>query len=497
LTACFSQDKDELVLEFLADSEAHFLHVIVRSDFSIVRMPASWNRARKNSVDLFPEISGARVLRVHTFQYERCINCELGNGCHLLLKMFGNQSNVLLTKNDAVHSIFRQKLRNDLKVKVSELGRKLTLNKQTLQSAGWNFTSIFPVFGGAIKNHIESQGYNTMDPEAKWGLIQRTLNTVENPEFYLIEKDGLVEFNLFESTSTIFHTKDVVRALNEFYLRFTSASTLINLKRVSLKTLGKHLKNTSNAIAKSNNRLNQLKVGTTYREWADLIMANLHRIKPGVSKVELPDFTTGDLVAIKLKTNLTPQKNAEQYYRKAKNQNKEIDILETNLGALQLKRTELNQHIDFIGGCEDLKSLKKYLKENQLTQAGSKTSKEPLFKEFRYQQFSILVGRNANNNDVLTQKFAHKDDLWLHARDVKGSHVIIRQVPGKPFSRDVIEKAAQIAAFYSKRRTDSLCPVIYTEKKYVRKPKGSAPGQVLVDREQVILVKPENPLTPR
>ena len=57
----------------------------------------------------------------------------------------------------------------------------------------------------------------------------------------------------------------------------------------------------------------------------------------------------------------------------------------------------------------------------------------------------------------------------------------------------VLEKAAQLAAYYSKRKTDSLCPVIYTPKKWVRKPKGSAPGAVVVEREKVLLVKPENP----
>ena len=88
---------------------------------------------------------------------------------------------------------------------------------------------------------------------------------------------------------------------------------------------------------------------------------------------------------------------------------------------------------------------------------------------------------------------AHKDDLWLHAKDVSGSHVIIKFQAGKTFPTTVIEKAAQLAAWYSKRKSDSLCPVIYTPKKFVRKPKGAAPGSVIVDRENVILVTPQNP----
>ena len=85
---------------------------------------------------------------------------------------------------------------------------------------------------------------------------------------------------------------------------------------------------------------------------------------------------------------------------------------------------------------------------------------------------------------------AAKNDLWLHARDVSGSHVIVREKPGQKFREPVIEKVAQLAAWHSKRRTDSLCPVIYTPRKYVRKMKGAPAGQVVVEKEQVVMVVP-------
>jgi predicted ribosome quality control (RQC) complex YloA/Tae2 family protein len=80
--------------------------------------------------------------------------------------------------------------------------------------------------------------------------------------------------------------------------------------------------------------------------------------------------------------------------------------------------------------------------------------------------------------------------LWLHAKDVSGSHVIIKYQAGKNFPEPVIERAAGLAAFFSKLRTDSLCPVIVTPKKYVRKPKGLPEGAVVVDREKVLMVVP-------
>jgi predicted ribosome quality control (RQC) complex YloA/Tae2 family protein len=105
----------------------------------------------------------------------------------------------------------------------------------------------------------------------------------------------------------------------------------------------------------------------------------------------------------------------------------------------------------------------------------------------------VLVGNNARQNDLLTLKFAKKEDLFFHAKDVTGSHVILKQVSGRSIPKTTLEKTAALAAYYSKRKTDTLCPVGYTAKKYVRKPKGSPPGLVLVEREKVLLVKPELP----
>ena len=104
--------------------------------------------------------------------------------------------------------------------------------------------------------------------------------------------------------------------------------------------------------------------------------------------------------------------------------------------------------------------------------------------------FKIWIGKNAQHNDTLTLKHTFKDDLWLHAKDVAGSHVVIKYQSGKPFPKEVIERAAQLAAYHSKRKTDTLCPVAYTSKKFVRKRKGDPAGAVVVEREDVILVEP-------
>ena len=91
----------------------------------------------------------------------------------------------------------------------------------------------------------------------------------------------------------------------------------------------------------------------------------------------------------------------------------------------------------------------------------------------------------------MTFNYAKKDDLWLHVRDAPGSHVVIRKQGVLPIPKRIIEKAAELAAYFSKRKTEKTAPVIYTEKKYVRKIKGSPPGQVAVMKEQVLLIHPK------
>ena len=155
--------------------------------------------------------------------------------------------------------------------------------------------------------------------------------------------------------------------------------------------------------------------------------------------------------------------------------------------------TLLTKHIAVIEATESLKEIRKYLKINELNNNEQVVETNPLslFKVYNFQQFVIYVGRNAKNNDLLTQKHAKKEDLWLHARDVSGSHVVIKHQAGKKFPSTVIERAAQLAAFYSKRKNDSLCPVIVTPKKFVRKTRDLLDGQVIIDKEEVIMIEPK------
>jgi predicted ribosome quality control (RQC) complex YloA/Tae2 family protein len=218
----------------------------------------------------------------------------------------------------------------------------------------------------------------------------------------------------------------------------------------------------------------------------------MHSIRQGQGKISVKDFYQEDHdVEIKLKKELTPQANAALYYRKAKNQHIEIERLQQSL---QLKEREIEQikgNIAELERVSDLKELRKKIQSSGLSNEKEKQSAPLPYYEFVMSGFRIWVGKNAQGNDELTLKYAYKEDLWLHAKDVAGSHVIIKYQSGKKFPKDVIERAAQLAAYNSKRKTETLCPVVVTPKKFVRKRKGDPAGAVVVEREEVILAEPK------
>jgi predicted ribosome quality control (RQC) complex YloA/Tae2 family protein len=491
--SCYSQDKDELVLQFMTDQEEYYLHAILRSNFSMIRFPESLSRARKNSIALFEELKDCEVRKVYCVENERCLCILLERNLSILFKMFGHQSNILTCRDGVPFKIFKHKLKDDLHLSLDNLGSKININRESLLQHDWDFTKLWPALGGKVKKHLMKLGYSRLEPEGKLKLLEKVQQQLIDPEFFIYREDELPVLTLFKPDHPILQSKDVILALNEFFLHYVRDEQFRALKKSITANLEKQKRRAEGTVRKSQQRLAHLKKSTSYREMADIIMANLYQIPPNASEVQLPDFSTGKLIPIRLKPTLSPQKNAEQFYRKSKNQSKEITVLQQNLELNQSKANFLRTHLDYIRDCQQLKMLKQYAHEHDLISTKSRADSQSPFREFRFGGFRILIGRNAANNDLLTQKYAHKDDLWLHAKDVKGSHVVVKQKPGQAFPQPVIEKAAQLAAYYSKRKHDSLCPVAYTPKKYVRKRKGAAPGEVIVEREQVILVTPETP----
>jgi predicted ribosome quality control (RQC) complex YloA/Tae2 family protein len=290
---------------------------------------------------------------------------------------------------------------------------------------------------------------------------------------------------------------DPIGALRRFVPLALGRRALETERRQLHQLLTRRADEASTSAHLARQRLHALAHEAGYRHRADLLMAHLHEIKPGATQLEVIDFYTNEPVVLKLKPLEKPQRTAENLYRKAKNQQIEERQLSeriTRREAEALQTLELLEELDTQPGLLELRGLRAWRKQHGLDPTtAAKVGQELPFKVFEDHGYTILVGRNAANNDLLTQKYAHKDDLWLHAKDVTGSHVVIRHRAGHPVPEPVVERAARLAGWYSRRQHDSLCPVTVTPKKFVRKPKGALPGQVVVERERVVLVVPGNP----
>ena len=493
----FSQEKDEIILVFAEARgktnyyKPFFIRASLRADFAALNFPEQFDRARRNSVDLFTDLYEQKVGQVRVYSNERAFGIYLEKGDVLVFKLFGNRSNIIhLDDKGEVADLFNNKLTADQHLKVQELDRNLDQSYEAFLAENGKFEPLFPTFGKVVKGYLYERLNGVTDLTQRWTIVQDTLQLLNQPAYYLTQLDHQPVLSLLpvgEITETF---DDPIKALNRYYYAYSRLGTIEKEKAEWLRLLQKRIRQTENYLANSFQKLIELEEGGKNEEMGHILMANLHVIPERAERVELYDFYHDKPIVIKLKKDLSPQKNAEVYYRKAKNEKIEIDKIQENLALRESELEQLREYYKVIEGIEMLRELRAYVKKEGLTPSREGVDKGQLFRNVVYLGFTILVGRNAKNNDLLTQQYAYKEDLWLHARDVSGSHVVVKYQAGKKFPAPVIERAAQLAAFYSRRRTDSLCPVIVTPKKFVRKPKGYPQGAVVVEKEEVVMVEP-------
>lgn len=489
LVSCFSQSKDELIIEFNNESQSFFIKASLQANFSCLSFPKTFNRARKNSIDLFNEVLMKQVKTIIQHENERSFSILLEGDYSLLFKMHGNRSNVVLFQGSQAIRLFRNHLESDMDIKLSALHRVIVWDQQSFNQHRTNLSSLYFTFGKWVWAWLKERNFSSMDAEAQWRELNVLRSHLEKPSYFLIQHQGKLIFSLLPFGEIINKFDDPIEAINEFFHTYSVADTLHSEKALICKQLTDQIKAGKNYIEKNTKKLNELRNDNHYQLWGDLVMAHMHEMKTGMEKVQLNNFYDNSVVEIKLKKELNPQKNAEVFYRKAKNKQIEIDKL---INAIAQKEQEIINYKTALQSLEAMENLKSLRRNVSTDTIGSKLHDKSLpYHEFEYQGFKIWVGKNALSNDQLTLKHSYKEDLWLHARDVAGSHVIIKYQSGKPFPKTVIERAAQLAAYNSKRRTETLCPVAYTPRKYVRKRKGDPAGTVIVEREVVIMVEPK------
>ncbi|MBC7446605.1 MAG: DUF814 domain-containing protein, partial [Hymenobacteraceae bacterium] len=451
------------------------------------------------------------VTGAHAHFGERSFHLTLADGAALYFKLHGPRANVTwipAAGSARAPVLFRRKLKEDADVTAAALTSLAAPDAAAVLAAlpvPASSRGLPRYFGDIPARWLRERDYDTAAPAVQAQLWHALTAALLTPDaFHLIEIDGQLRLSLLP-VGAIAHTfADPLIAAEEYVRRYRSTTAFADLYARAHRFLTRRQDGALRGAGEVQKRLHHLTTDASYRQTADLIMANLTTIPTGATEVELFDFYTDTTRKVKLRgRETTPQRVAENLYRKAKNQQREVQELTERLARYEdaaLRTLDQLPALEALQVGAEFKTLRNWLRDQNLTDELNQTKADAAlpatpFKEFESHGWRILVGRSAANNDELTLRHARKDDLWLHAKDVPGSHVIIRRPnPTQPVPRPVIEQAAALAAWYSKRKADSLCPVIVTPRKYVRKPRGAAAGSVRVEREeQVLLVRPANP----
>lgn len=498
LQEIFSQEKDELILGFSepTTNEEFYVRATHFPRFMGLYFTADFRRAKRNSVSLFAELTDAQVIGVQLYENERAFSLEFDSGYHLIFKLFGGRSNIMLAKDDKIMSLFHQKLEHDFELFPSALHRVLSQNFAAFEAAEGEIYAVFPTFGKQVVSYLETQFIEqkaSFLPQ-KWQIIEQTLQKFKEKKFYITTLNDEIILSLLPIGDIRAEWETAMQASNDFYIISSKEVVLGNEKKNLERQFLREKKQTEAYLDAQYKRLELLEKQVKNEEIGHIIMANLYQIPARSKSIELLNFYTNEPLLVQLKEDYSAQKNAEIYYRKSKNEQIEIDKIYENIALRETKLFDIEQQLADIELIESMKDWKQFLKENTVAPKGKKVEHPAeQFKKFEVDGFEIWVGRNSKNNDVLTQQFAYKDDLWLHARDSPGSHVIVKFKAGKPFTKNVKEAAASIAAWFSKRKNEKVVPVILTQKKYVRKPKGFPDGRVKIEKEEVVMVEPQLP----
>ncbi|MGL4912909.1 MAG: Rqc2 family fibronectin-binding protein [Romboutsia sp.] len=261
-----------------------------------------------------------------------------------------------------------------------------------------------------------------------------------------------------------------------------------------------------NKLKKQKEELVESENADIYKVEGELITSYIYMIEKGMEIVEVSNFYDPDYktVTIKLNKNLTPSENAQKLFKKySKMKTAKIEITHQ----IKISEEEINYLENIllsIENCENLAELLDIREELgkvgylKIQNKGNKVNKETKLttkpNEFISSDgFTILVGKNNKQNDYLTLKVADNNDIWLHTKNIPGSHVIIK-CDGKEPSDNTLVEAASLAAYFSKAKMSSKVPVDYTLKKNIKKPNGSKPGMVIYETNSTVYVTPTEEL---
>lgn len=473
-------------------------------------------------------MNGARIERLHQEDFERIITIdiqgrdEIGDQVYhqLLIEIMGRHSNVVLIETETkkiIHAMkpippsinryrtllpgasYRlpppQDKLDPLKSTPEAVVKKLDFNQGRLDRQLVQHVAGFSPF--IAKELVERTGlggakaymkeFAILQKEIKEGHFQPAIYEGKREDFHVLPIQH-------EKKQASFST--VSRMLDAFFANKAERDR-VKQQVSDLTRLIENERNKNKRKLKIHQQtLQQGKKVDTYQKYGELLTANMHRMKKGMKKITVTDYYVEDQpeITIPLKEDLSPSENAQRYfkrYRKLQRAQekalKEIERAQAEIQYLEAVLQQLSQARE-----EDIEEIRRELEEEGYQR--QRKQKRRKLEQPKPEQFlssdgtTIYVGRNNKQNEFVTHRLAHKEDIWLHTLDIPGSHVVIKSA--NP-SEETLLEAAQLAAYYSKARQSESVPVDYTKVKYVKKPKGGKPGFVTYTEQKTLFVTPK------
>lgn len=502
----FTQEKEILMLHWITPDNRHVYTEICCSPQSAhILLRENFSRAKKNTIGFFPESHGQRLESIEIALFERVIRFRLTNGS-FFYRIRGNQTNFFHNINYTETAFLKDETPASDYTQLDFCTPEACMEQVLLRiqnSTDTEMAAISRICGKELLTEVEFRmQQNQMD-------LRINLQAVLNEVFYAAF--GLAAFT--NPPSLLACPVTFIRAQN-YFIRQSEAVHDIIRQRITEQfkieaykkqfiLVQRHLQKELAFLSQKITNMQKVIADTAreiqYKKFGDMLLSNLHLVEEKTEKLLLPDFENEhEVLEIPLDTKLSPAHNAEVYYAKARNAHKQRQQFIKDLPSLEKKADSLNHMQRRLETVKELKEIEQ-LAEEVLRSGKNKEqrddSPESRFRRFYvFDQYMILVGKDAHNNDILTVQYAKQNDFWFHARSVAGSHVVVRNEGNKEtLDKTVLQAAASLAAYYSKAKSAKLVPVAYTQKKYVVKRKGMDPGQVGLLKEKVVMVKPEIP----
>ena len=526
IAGIYSQDRNQLCV--LCEGEnSETIIISCEPSFNYICSRQGASRAKKNSIDIFPSLTGGPIRRIACNENDRIIHFFLEDGMRMDVALFGPKANIFLFRNETLEDAFLRKREllageehSPYKLAAGDTARiqdtqafvtrfRTLGSGLTIQHA---LRSLLPHLGITLTAEVFHRSGVTAASSAEMLIdrdLERLFDTADkimvlaqkelHPLIYYDGENNPICFSLIPLQSCEQYRAETYADINEGIQRFVSrklrSASFLKGQEFLLSRLQKAETRLAHTLTRIEIELQESSRADEYERLGKILMAHLPLLSKGMKS-----FTYENEV-IALERAMSPVQNAERYFGRAKKSKIARGEQRERLVDVQRQHAQVVSLLDEAAELQTSEMIDQFqsFREKELAQFGitaTGAGKElPPFRIFTVDGgFQVLAGKSSENNDLLTLKHAKPDDLWFHARGSSGSHVVLKMksATGQP-SKKAIQQAASIAAYYSKMKNASMIPVAMTEKKYVRKPKGVSAGTVVIEREKVLFVEAELP----